>query len=59
MPQLFLALEGRIEFIKKTNPFAAPEKKPVDPKKLHESRALLDELNIKAREKLKRIKGNG
>jgi hypothetical protein len=40
MPQLFLALEGKVDFVKKTNPFGSGGKKkktdgkPVDEQKL-------------------------
>ena len=40
MPQLFLALEGRVDFVKKTNPFGSGEsnkkagKKPADIEKI-------------------------
>ena len=60
MPQLFLALDGRIDFLKKTNPFgAAPEKKAADPEKLKQGQALLDELTVKAKERLRRKKTHG
>jgi hypothetical protein len=44
MPQLFLAIEGKVDFVKKTNPFGAgPAKKkaqsaPVDEAKLSAQR---------------------
>ena len=28
MPQLFLALKGKVDFVKKTNPFGSGEEKP-------------------------------
>jgi hypothetical protein len=61
MPQLFLALDGRIDFLKKTNPFgSAPEKKkPADAEVVKVHQVQLDALNIKAKDLLRRRKGNG
>lgn len=56
MPQLFLALEGKVDFVKKTNPFGAPEKKPVDPVVLAESNAKLEKIKAKARAKVGKFK---
>jgi len=57
MPQLFLALEGKVDFLKKTNPFGAPEpKKPVDPVVLAQSNAALDQIKAKAKAKLGKFK---
>lgn len=56
MPQLFLALEGRIDFLKKTNPFGAPDKKPVDPAVIAKHQSALDAFNAKAKEKLRTMK---
>lgn len=57
MPQLFLALDGRIDFLKKTNPFAAPEKKkPADPELIKKHQSMLDSLNAKAKAKIGNMK---
>jgi len=60
MPQLFLALEGKIDFLKKTNPFGGGggggEKKEADPAVIAKHQAALDVLNSKAKIKLGTIK---
>lgn len=57
MPELFLALEGRVDFLKKTNPFGGtPEKRPVSAEELHRGQALLDNLTQKARAKARKGK---
>lgn len=50
MPQLFLALDGRIDFVKKTNPFgSAPEqKKAADPAALAEATKAMEAIKTKA-----------
>ncbi len=59
MPQLFLALDGRIDFLKKTNPFAAPEKKPANVVELKKHQVTLDEINARARNTLRKQKTDG
>lgn len=58
MPQLFLALDGRIDFLKKTNPFgSAPEKKKlVDPAVIHKHTVALDSINARAKARIGKVK---
>jgi len=48
MPQLFLALEGKVDFLKKTNPFGVPEKKAADPAVLAEANKAMEVIKTKA-----------
>jgi len=52
MPQLFLALEGKVDFLKKTNPFGAPEKKAADPAVLAKANMSLEAVTKKAATKV-------
>ena len=51
IPQLMLALEGKIDFAKKTNPFAATEKDDSAVRKIEEQRALFHRMKMDARSK--------
>lgn len=56
MPQLFLALDGRIDFIRKTNPFGVPEKKQPDTKAVEAGKVALDAINARAKMKIGTLK---
>lgn len=58
LPQLFLALEGRVDFLRKTNPFGGgPEKKkPVDPEVLKKHQIAFDAITAKAKSRIGKMK---
>lgn len=57
MPQLFLALEGKVDFVKKTNPFGSGESKkkagdkPVDLKKIADQKLRFNFMKAEAAQK--------
>lgn len=57
MPELFLALEGRVDFLKRTNPFgSAEQKKPVDPEVLKKHQIAFDAITAKAKSRIGKMK---
>jgi hypothetical protein len=55
MPQLFLALKGKIDYVEKTNPFGASEKKEEVPESA-EARAKLNAYHLKKAELINKMK---
>ena len=57
LPQLFLAVEGKVDYVKKTNPFGGgakkkAEKSPADIEKINEQRLRFSFLKAEAAQKI-------